>query len=263
MTIGNSFGSSSIQNLSSYNSKKVDQQEALSKKIEETRKEKQEQQEKMASGKKVNSAADNAATMAIAQEILASYNGLEMTNYNISSSMSMNSVADSSLTNVQDELTRMRDLTVQASNDTLTDSDRQIIQTEIDQIKEGLTSTFENAEFNTVTLFDGNVADLNLETLGLADFDVTSGNYSIKDIDKAINTISSVEAQLGAEYNGMEYEYSVNEYTAYNLKYAQSGMEDTDYAQAAMDDAIKTALMKYQIQTQGVLLSSSNMNLMV
>ncbi|OON91439.1 MAG: hypothetical protein ATN33_01130 [Epulopiscium sp. Nele67-Bin001] len=263
MTLNSISNSNSMYNLPSMQ-RSNDDKEALNNRIEESRKKQEETQERMSSGKKVNNAADNAANMAIAQEILAAYSEYDISASNVSDSINRLDVADGVLNSVNENLSRMYELGVQASNSTLTDSDKTIIQQEIDSVKEGLGDLFDSSEFNTVSLFSGEVASMSLESLGVADFDVT-GDFDLDTVKSAIENVSTLRSEIGAQTNGLQSQYDVYSNTSYNLKSALSNIEDTDYAQEIMDNAMQTAILKYQMQSQGMmgmLTGASTMNLL-
>jgi len=75
------------------------------------------------------------------------------------------------------------------------------------------------------------MANSTLESLGIADFDVT-GNFNLEDIDKAIEMVSGVRSKLGAQSNALEYTIRSNDYTNYNLTAADSRLRDTEHGEA-------------------------------
>ena len=102
--------------------------------------------EKMSSGKKINSAADNAANLAIAEKLLASSNGSDVARNNTLTGKDLLNTSDGALGSIQDSLQRMRELSVQASNSAINSpSDIRSIQNEIDQLKGFIQDTFKEA----------------------------------------------------------------------------------------------------------------------
>lgn len=231
---------------------RIQTQKQQESKVEETRREREEAQEKLTSGKKINSAADDAAGLAIAQNILSSYVGIDMQNQNLSMEMDRINVGDSALSGVADSLNRIQELSVQASNGTLSSSEREIIQGEIDYIKEGISDSLSNGEFNAQSLFgsgENQLGEISLESLGIADFDVT-GDFSLDTIDQALDQVASLQSELGAKTNGMQHQYNSNAVTSENLKATASRIQDTDYAEEIMNLNTKNALSQYQMQVQ-------------
>lgn len=114
---------------------------------------------KLSSGYRINQAADDAAGLSISEKMRAQIRGLEQAGENISDGISLVNVADAGLANIQDpNLIRIRELAIQAANDTNTDEDRQKIQMEINQLVKGIDNIANNTEFNTTKLL--NVPDV-------------------------------------------------------------------------------------------------------
>ncbi|RIJ69387.1 flagellin [Rummeliibacillus sp. POC4] len=106
---------------------------------------------KLSSGYRINDAADDAAGLSISEKMRAQINGLNQASENIQDGISLINVADGGLGQIQSpNLVRMRELIIQAANDTNTIEDRQKIQQEIDQIKQGINDIAESSEFNTI-----------------------------------------------------------------------------------------------------------------
>lgn len=111
---------------------------------------------KLSSGYKINKAADDAAGLSISEKMRAQIHGLEQALSNIEDGISLIQTAEGGLGNIVDpNLQRLRKLAIQASNDTLTDDDRQKIQQEVDQIIKGISDIASNTKFNGMTLLAG------------------------------------------------------------------------------------------------------------
>ncbi|MER2105990.1 MAG: flagellin [Solibacillus sp.] len=110
--------------------------------------------EKLSSGYRINRAADDAAGLGISEGMRAQIRGLEKGMKNTMDGISLIQVADSALGEVHQYLHRMRELAVQAANDTLVDDDRQLLQLEINQAKEGIDKIVNDTEFNTIKLLN-------------------------------------------------------------------------------------------------------------
>lgn len=109
--------------------------------------------EKLSSGMRINKAADDSAGSTISQQMRAQIRGLEQASRNIQDGTSLIQTAESGLGEIQNpNLQRIRTLCVKASNGTLTDSDRKIIQEEIEEIKNGINDIANNTEFNKIKL---------------------------------------------------------------------------------------------------------------
>lgn len=121
--------------------------------------------EKLSSGYKINRAADDAAGLAISEKMRAQVRGLDRASLNIQDGISLVQVADGALNEDHAILQRMRELSVQAANDTNTDNDRSQIQLEVDQLTEEIDRTACNTSFNQdiYPLLGGNVTVTNTE----------------------------------------------------------------------------------------------------
>lgn len=120
---------------------------------------KQKAMEKLASGYKINRAADNAAGLSISEKMRGQIRGLNQASNNIEDGIGLIHVADGALSEVNNMLHRMTQLCVQAANDTNTYEDRQKIQEEIAQLNAEITKIGRTTEFNTLKLFDSNDPD--------------------------------------------------------------------------------------------------------
>lgn len=111
--------------------------------------------EKLSSGYRINKAADDSAGMAISQKMKSQIRGLEQASRNAADGISLIQTAEGALSETESILQRMRELSVQAANDTNTIDDRKAIQKEIDQLKDEINRIADTTEFNTKTLLDG------------------------------------------------------------------------------------------------------------
>ncbi|MDR1733178.1 MAG: flagellin [Synergistaceae bacterium] len=114
----------------------------------------------LSTGLRINSAADDAAGLAISEKMRAQISGLNMAVRNAQDGVSMLQTAEGALSETHSILQRMRELAVQAANDTLTTQDRQYIQLEIDQLKDEISRIATATQFNKKRLLDGSSAAL-------------------------------------------------------------------------------------------------------
>lgn len=222
----------------------------------------------LSSGKRINSAADDAAGLAIAQKMLTQSNGYDVGWRNAATSQDMLNVAEGGLSKITDSLQRIRELSIQASNTAVYgDDDRESMQQEIDQLKDYISDAAKNTQFNTMNLLDGTMGSSHvasspdgsgmdikmpnavLESLGISDYDVT-GNFDISTIDDAIEKVSSARSELGASYNRLGYTMNYNSYASYNVTASRSRIEDLDYASAVSDMKKNSLLQEYRIMMQ-------------
>lgn len=161
--------------------------------------------ERLSSGLKLNSAGDNPAGMAISNKMKAQIDALDKAESNTNDGVSLLQIADGALSEMTNVLQRMRELAVQAANDTNTYEDKKTIQDEIDQLKNEIDRIASDTEYNTKTLLDGSsdtrvysaVKDSNgrqsytdaVTRMYISD-QVDPGNFSVK-VDKAATNAKS------------------------------------------------------------------------
>jgi flagellin len=109
---------------------------------------------KLSSGKRINKAGDDAAGLAISEKMKAQIGGLKQAKRNAQDGISLIQTAEGALSETHSILSRMNDLAVQASNDTLTDEDRTKITKEVTALQKNITDISNNTEFNTKKLLD-------------------------------------------------------------------------------------------------------------
>lgn len=222
----------------------------------------------LAGGSRLQSAADGAAELAIVEEENTQVTGYNVGANNMMSAKELLNVSDGALDHINDSLQRMRELALQASNTaTMTDSDRQMLQDEIEQLKQGIGDIASQTQYNTKNLLDGTYTDFQLATdangnsatvntvnatldaLGIADFDVT-GAFDLQTLDDAISKVSRGRSQIGAQTNALDYAISYNSNASYNLTGAKSRLEDLDYPQAISEQKKEQTLLTYSLMMQ-------------
>ncbi len=141
--------------------------------------------ERLSSGYRINSAADDSAGLAISEKMRTQISGLDQASRNAADGISVIQTAEGALVEVEAMLQRMRELAVQSANGTYTTDDRVAIQAEIDQLSEEITRIGKNTEFNTMPLLDGTIDrksfsnNSNVNLISLSDT-VGVGEYQIK-----------------------------------------------------------------------------------
>ena len=218
----------------------------------------------LVSGKRINSAADDAAGLAISEKLLTQTNGYSVGTNNAADGINLMNVADGALSTMQDSLQRIRELAVQAGNGIYSASDKELIQMEIDGLKQSIQDAAKGTEFNTMKLLDGSMADISLatnpsggglkiqmanstlESLGIADFSVT-GKFSLDDIDSAITTVSKARSKLGAKTNALGHTINYNENAGLNHMAANSRIRDTEYGSAIINRNRDNILSQYRM----------------
>ncbi len=221
----------------------------------------------IASGTAISSAADGAAELSIIQDETADINGLEQGSENISQAQNVLSISDAALSNINDSLQRIYELSIQAMNGTYSAEDKQSIQDEINQLIEGIDDIINSTDYNGNSLLSGesqeisvatdangntttiNTGGLSLDSLGLSNYDVT-GDFDLSVIEDAIDYVNGLRSTNGAQSNKLSYEYDYNQLASQNLTASASRLEDLDIAQAVSDMKKEETLQAYQLQME-------------
>jgi len=152
--------------------------------------------EKLSSGLRINRAADDAAGLAISEKMRSQITGLKQAERNSLDGISLMQTAEGAMTEVHSMLQRMRELAVQASNDTNTMSDRQAIQLEVDQLNLEIDSIASKTEFNTRKLLDGSSAADTQYIVGEME------NTNISEVPRVINaSLKTGRYEVGIKSN--------------------------------------------------------------
>jgi flagellin len=162
--------------------------------------------QRLSTGMSINSAADDAAGLAISNRMTSNINGLGKAIKNANDGINMAQTADSALSNTTAILQRMRELAVQASNGTSTDANRQAIQAEVSQLKTQIDQIGTNTNFNDINLLDGSAGNISLQ-VGVNQGQTMSMNFdSVLTKDIGIGARASLTS-LGniAAGNAMSY----------------------------------------------------------
>jgi flagellin len=226
--------------------------------------------ERLSTGKRLNSAKDDAAGLAIATSMTAQVKGMNQAIRNSNDGIALAQTAEGSLSEVTNMLQRVRELAVQSASGTYQDAtDRAYMQTEVDELTAQIDQVITNSKFNGVQLFDGTTATVTIQsgadgadTVDLAMADLTAlaasggaaGSYDVSTaaaantllgtIDGELDTINSARASLGAGQNRLESVVNNLTNTSTNLSDARSRIEDADYSSET------TAMAKAQILSQ-------------
>ena len=224
--------------------------------------------ERLSSGLRINSAKDDAAGQAIANRMSSQITGLNQASRNANDGISLSQTAEGSLDQINDNLQRIRELTVQAQNGTNSGADIDSIQKEVNQRLEEINRVTDETEFNGTALFSQTAAtsfgiqvgtdddekiNINISaatgwnsytstgTAGITGGSVTSrsvsangfdvmSSTSLATLDTMINQVDSSRSDLGAVQNRFESAIANIETTSINLSSARSRIEDADYA---------------------------------
>lgn len=226
---------------------------------------------RLSSGSRINQAADDAAGLAISENIKAQVRGLRQANRNANDGISLVQVAEGSLGEMANMLVRLRELGVQAASDTISDKERVLTNVEYQQLKAEMERIAQSTKFNGTPLLNGQggVLDIQigtqndpnldrisfrsdesnatLESLQLVDANVAdklSAQTSLAAVDNAIAQVNSSRANLGAFQNRLQ-STSQNLATAEeNYAAANSRIRDADIAAESTELAKNNVLMQ-------------------
>lgn len=161
--------------------------------------------EKLSSGLRINKAGDDAAGLAISEKMRNQIKGLDQASRNAQDGISMIQTAEGALGETHSILLRMRELAVQANNDTNTGTDRSRIQEEIGQLQTEITSIGDKTEFNTKKLIDGSLGVKLKDTASLTQASLTSAGITVD-----INGIGSATSIAFANSGTAAFSITVN-----------------------------------------------------
>jgi flagellin len=228
--------------------------------------------EELSSGKRLQRAANDSARLAISKRLEASTKGMSQAQRNANDGISFIQTAEGGLSEVSNMLIRMRELTVQASSDTVGDNEREMLQLEYGQLIEEIDRISDASKFNqhvtettneelefhigafnreedSVT-FDTSEIDASSDTLGVATTGITTKEDavdSIQYIDEAITNLSGQRATLGAMQSRLQSAVSNLDISILNHSEARSKIEDTDVAAKAAELASNRLINKSAI----------------
>lgn len=231
--------------------------------------------DRLSSGKRINSAKDDAAGLAIATRMDAKVRGLSQAIRNSNDGISLAQTAEGALQETSNLLVRMRELAVQAANGTSSASDRTALQAEVTQLISQIGDIATRTDFNGTVLLDG-TASLNIQTgvdtgqtvaiaignmqaagLGVATVDISTAagaSSALALADTAINTVATQRANLGAAQNRLESNVNNLTSTVTNLAEAKSRIEDADYSV----ETTKLASAQILAQASTAMLAQAN-----
>lgn len=232
---------------------------------------------RVSTGSRINSAADDAAGLSVSSRMKSDNVSLKAAMRNTNDGISLIQTAEGGLTEIYNILTRMRELTVQASNDTYSSADRNQIKIEFDQLRTEISRITSDANFNRISVLSSsstlnfqiginnstnNQFSIAMSTIGttiqglgisagIANIHATNLTASVAAmrntitlIDTALSSVNNKRARLGAFQNRLESALNTASNYSQNLSAAASQISDVDYASESAD------LTKFQIMQQ-------------
>ncbi|VYU41782.1 flagellin [Clostridium tertium] len=246
--------------------------------------------EKLSSGLRINRAGDDAAGLSISEKMRGQIRGLDQASRNSQDGISMIQTAEGALQETQAILQRMRELAVQASNDTNVTADRTAIGVELTELGKEITRIKDNTQFNEQKILNGDAGKVNIQVGAnngqKMELDFTTPGINLKDIETAvgsldktsiadhakatalidkintqITSVSTGRSTLGAYQNRLEHTIKNLDNASENLTAAESRVRDVDMAKEMMNfsknnilqQASQAMLAQANQQPQGVL----------
>ena len=231
--------------------------------------------EQLSTGSRVNSAKDDAAGLAIGQNMTSQVRGLNMAVRNINDGVNMMQTAEGAMIEQSNMLQRMRELAVQSANGTVSDTQRSYLDTEFQALTSQIGNIASQTTWNGTDLMSSTttfsfqagassgqtisvaITEMSTSSLGISSSSISSASVAataIATLDTALNSINSQRATIGAGINQMTYAADNMSNIAANVTASRSTIMDTDYATAS------TNLAKNQIiqQAATAMLAQAN-----
>jgi flagellin len=241
--------------------------------------------ERLSSGYRINRAGDDAAGLAISENLRAQVRGLKQASRNAQDGVSLVQVAEGGLNEISTIMIRLRELAVQAASDTIGPVERQFLNVEYDQLTSEIDRIADGTEFNGTQLlsgtgsildfqvgtrndpnidrlsFDASKADANTAALGInltSVADKASAQNSLAAIDSAIVSVSAMRADFGAIQNRLQSTIGNIAVSVENLSSANSRIRDVDIAEETAEMTKNNILLQAGTSVLAQANSSSN-----
>jgi flagellin len=242
--------------------------------------------ERLSSGSRINRAGDDAAGLAISEKLKANIRSMKQATRNANDGVSMIQVAEGAMNEVSNILIRMRELSIQASSDTIGDTERSFIDKEMQALKSEVDRIAASTDFNGRKLLDGSEANLEIQ-IGTKNnpledrfyYDTTEANTTLSSlglggvstqnrvgaqenlamIDTALNRLNSNRSGLGALQNRLMSTINNLQISTENLSAANSRIRDTDMAEETSELTKGSILTQANVSVLGQANQSSQL----
>ena len=243
--------------------------------------------EKLSTGLRINRAADNAAGLAVSEELRTQIRGMSQAKRNAQDGIALLQIAEGAANETSDILQRMRELAVESQNDTLTDTERGYLDQEFTALRSEITRVAQSAQYNGQTLTDGSSSSfggassassilhigangnsgVDQITIGIDGIDATdlgvnassvstasAASTALTAIDTAIGSVNNMRSDMGAYVNRLDHAINNLSNQEFNTQDAESRIRDVDFATES------TNFTRNQILTQSAtsMLSQAN-----
>jgi flagellin len=239
--------------------------------LSKTNVEMQKSLNRLSSGNRISSAADDSAGLAISESLTSQIRSLKQAERNANDGISFVQVAEGGLSEIGNMLVRLRELSIQAASDTIGDRERGFIDKEYQSLKKGIDQIANTTQFNGSQLLNGsashdldiqvgiqnreddrikfavNESDVRADKLGISgisSISIGDARSALDKLDEAIGKVSGVRAGLGAMQNKLQSATNTTSTARVNLAEARSRIADTDIAEEAANMAQKQILQQ-------------------
>jgi flagellin len=241
--------------------------------------------ERLSTGLRINRASDDAAGLSVSEQLRTQVRGLNMGSRNIQDGISLINIAEGALIEVENMLQRIRELAIQAANDTLTSVERSYIDIETSQLRSEVDRIVAGTQYNSQQLLNGTnpwgtapggvlhigpnndaladtvqyeISPVNATALGIDPVTMTTQTYAtaaIDTLDTALRSVNELRANLGAMVNRLEHALYNQENQEQNMQAAESVIRDADFASETTEFTRNQILM----QSSTSMLAQANM----
>jgi flagellin len=234
--------------------------------------------ERLSSGNRINHAADDAAGLAISENLRANIRGMRQAKRNTQDGVSLIQVSEGGLSEVSNILLRLRELAIEAASDTIGDAERSYVDREFQSLKQEVDRIANATEFNNMPLlnghagmmeiqvgiknnpildrivYNGDKADVTLEALKLGGESVStkqSAQLSLNAIDSGLSQVNSIRSELGALQNRLQSTINSQMISDENMSAANSRIRDADMAEEVSEMTKSNILMQSGVAVLG------------
>jgi flagellin len=239
--------------------------------------------QRLSSGSRINSAGDDAAGLAISENLRAQIRGFKQAKRNAQDGISLIQVSEGGLNEASNILVRLRELAIQSASDTIGDRERSFTDREFQALKSEMDRIAQSTTFNGTPLlngqagvfeiqvgtgnnpltdrvsYDGQYSDITLESLGMVGESVATkqgSQLTLGVIDNALNRVNQIRADLGAMQNRLQSTINSLGISEENLASANSRIRDADLAEEVSEMTKNNILLQSGISVLGQANSS-------
>lgn len=215
--------------------------------------------QQLSSGKRINSASDDAAGSQIVERMNSEINSNSVYISNSLDSFNYINTANSVLDNINNDAMRIRELTIQSGNGMYTASDKEALQNEINQLQDNINTSINNSEFNDKPIFQGiksqissnNFIEISPSINNISNIDINDPE-SLEQIDDFLKNVQKEQSELGAQANAIDRNVEYLTSKNINESSARSSIQDLDYAKTSTERSIQEVQDNLKLNIQNM-----------